>query len=83
MFNENHVLIKQELNQVERYRIAEKFGRGKVWRIDSFRAFGKRKFGELLIWIGESRTIHQIHQTSPRQTFPLYGICLVTNVVLT
>ena len=24
-----------------------KFGGGKVWRIDSFRAFGKRKFGKL------------------------------------
>ena len=29
------------------YRIAGKFGGGKVWRIDSFRAFGERKFGEL------------------------------------
>ena len=25
-----------------------KFGGGKVWRIDSFRAFDERKFGELL-----------------------------------
>ena len=24
------------------------FGGGKHWRIDSFRAFGKRKFGELI-----------------------------------
>ena len=24
------------------------FGGGKRWRIDSFRAFGKRKFGELI-----------------------------------
>ena len=30
------------------YCIAGKFGRGKVWRIDSFRAFGERKFGELI-----------------------------------
>ena len=30
------------------YRIAGKFGGGKVWRIDSFRAFGKRKFDELI-----------------------------------
>ena len=30
------------------YRIAGKFGGGKVWRIDSFRAFGERKFGELI-----------------------------------
>ena len=30
------------------YRIAGKFGRGKVWRIDSFQAFGERKFGELI-----------------------------------
>ena len=29
------------------YRIAGKFGRGKVWRIDSFRAFGEREFGKL------------------------------------
>ena len=32
----------------KRYRIAGKFGGGKVWRIDSFRAFGERKFGELI-----------------------------------
>ena len=30
------------------YRIAGKFGRGKVWQINSFRAFGERKFGELI-----------------------------------
>ena len=30
------------------YRIAGKFGGGKVWRIDSFRAFGERKFGKLI-----------------------------------
>ena len=30
------------------YRIAEKFGGGKIWRIDSFRAFGERKFGKLI-----------------------------------
>ena len=30
------------------YRIAGKFGGGKVWRIDLFRAFGKRKFGKLI-----------------------------------
>ena len=29
-------------------RIAGKFGGGKVWRIDSVRAFGERKFGELI-----------------------------------
>ena len=30
------------------YRIARKFGREKVWRIDSFQAFGERKFDELI-----------------------------------
>ena len=30
------------------YRVVGKFGGGKVWRIDSFRTFGKRKFGELI-----------------------------------
>ena len=30
------------------YRRAGKFGGGKVWRIVSFRAFGKRKFGKLI-----------------------------------
>ena len=30
------------------YRIAGKFGGGKVWRIDSFRAFSKRKLGKLI-----------------------------------
>ena len=29
-------------------RIVGKFGREKVWRIDSFRVFGERKFGELI-----------------------------------
>ena len=28
------------------YHIEGKFGREKVWRIDSFRAFGERKFDE-------------------------------------
>ena len=30
------------------YRIAGKFGGWKVWRTDSFRAFGERKVGELI-----------------------------------
>ena len=30
------------------YRISGKLGGGKVWRIDSFQVFGKRKFGELI-----------------------------------
>ena len=30
------------------YRIAGKFGGEKGWRLDSFRAFGERKFGELI-----------------------------------
>ena len=30
------------------YRIAGKFGGGKVWQIDSFQAFGERKFGKLV-----------------------------------
>ena len=30
------------------YRIAGKFGRVKVWQIDSFQTFGERKFGELI-----------------------------------
>ena len=30
------------------YRIAGKFGGKKFWRIDSFGAFGKGKFGELI-----------------------------------
>ena len=30
------------------YHIAGKFGREKVWQIDSFPAFGERKFGELI-----------------------------------
>ena len=32
----------------KQYRIAGKFGGEKVWRIDSFRVFGERKFGELI-----------------------------------
>ena len=30
------------------YRIAGKFGGGKVWRIHSVQAFGERKFSELI-----------------------------------
>ena len=30
------------------YRIVGKFGRGKVWQIDSFRAFSESKSGELI-----------------------------------
>ena len=30
------------------YRIAGKFGGEKVWRIDSFQAFGETKFGKLI-----------------------------------
>ena len=29
-------------------KIAGKFGGGKVWQIDSFWAFGERKFGEFI-----------------------------------
>ena len=36
------------LNVEIAYRIAGKFGRGKVWRIDSFRVFGEKKFDELV-----------------------------------
>ena len=31
-----------------RYCIVGKFGGGKVWQIDSFQAFGERKFGNLI-----------------------------------
>ena len=33
-------------NFFEKYRIAGKFGGGKVWQIDLFRTPGERKFGE-------------------------------------
>ena len=39
-------LIKEERRH--KYRIAGKFGWGKIWRIDSFRACGKINFGKLL-----------------------------------
>ena len=39
-------MIAGSLDQV--YCIAGKFSGEKVWRIDSFRAFGERKFGELI-----------------------------------
>ena len=42
-----HIANYSELKALEiHYRTAGKFGGGKVWRIDSFRAFGERKFGE-------------------------------------
>ena len=72
-----------------RYRIAGKFGRDKVWRIDSFRAFGERTFGELIDQPigylivstnldGFSLVSHgqfaKFAKFSPHQTFPLYVI---------
>ena len=30
------------------YCIAKKFGKGTVWQIDFYRAFGERRFGELI-----------------------------------
>ena len=41
-------LKSQKFIELIEYRIAGKFGGGKVWRIDSFRAFGERKFGKLI-----------------------------------
>ena len=35
-------------SQSSKYHVAGKFGGGKVWRIDSFLAFGERKFSELI-----------------------------------
>ena len=46
-------LKSQKFIELIEYRIVGKFGGGKVWRIDSFRAFGERKFGELI-----DQTIH-------------------------
>ena len=39
--------LSVESNTIINCRIAGKFGRDKVWQIDSFSAFGKRKFGKL------------------------------------
>ena len=41
----NHIVFFEEGNF--HYHIAGKFGREKVWWIDSFRAFGERKFGRI------------------------------------
>ena len=43
-----HVHIKLIKMHFVTYHIAGKLGRGKVWRSDSFQAFGERKFGELI-----------------------------------
>ena len=40
----NNKVIPAQMN----YCIAGKFGGEKIWRTDSFRAFGERKFGELI-----------------------------------
>ena len=37
-----------ELMHFRDYCIVGKFGGGKVWRIDSFQAFGERKFGKII-----------------------------------
>ena len=41
-------LLPQLIATLNNYCIAGKFGGEKVWQIDSFRAFGERKFGELI-----------------------------------
>ena len=41
-------MLLDELHTLAKYRIAGKFGGGKVWQIYSFRAFGKKQFGELI-----------------------------------
>ena len=35
-------------NLTKDYRMEGNFGEGKHWQIDSFQAFDKRKFGELI-----------------------------------
>ena len=42
----SHLPFK-DWNQIQ-YCIVGKFGREKVWRIDSFQAFDERKFGKLI-----------------------------------
>ena len=37
-----------DIKQLTDYRIAGKFGGGKVCRIDSFQAFGERKSGKII-----------------------------------
>ena len=41
-------VVARDIDEVLTYRIAGKFGGEKVRRIDSLRAFGERKFGELI-----------------------------------
>ena len=40
--------IQNRCGQTTGYSIGGKFGEGKVWQIDSFQTFGKRKPGELI-----------------------------------
>ena len=43
------IFVRTQLHATLQYcRIAGKFGGDKVWRIDSFQAFGERKFAELI-----------------------------------
>ena len=63
------MLEKSQFAKLSRYAVylaTYRIAGGKVWRIDSFQAFGERKFGELidqpidyLYKFGESRTIRQ------------------------
>ena len=48
--NCNETIVEQLLicDEVAIYCILGKLGGVKVWQIDSFRAFGERKFGELI-----------------------------------
>ena len=44
-----HCLTSDSIvNFYDTYRIAGKFGGVEVWQIDSFRAFGERKFDKLI-----------------------------------
>ena len=67
-----------------------KFGGGKVWRIDLFRAFGERKFGELIdqpidykyctnlddFSLVNHRRFAKFANVSPRQSFPPYSMII-------
>ena len=44
----NEIFSVEKFSNYGSYCIVGKFGWGKLWQIDSFQIFGRRKFGELI-----------------------------------
>ena len=83
----NHLRNNIFVNPLK-YRIAQNFGGGKLWRIDCYRVFGEENVGEFTIatisyssepgiWLGKTWAndvrFAKFAQVFPHQSFALYG----------